>query len=94
MEGTQEEKVLRFFEQNPDGYFQKHQIHALVMPTALVSSVQRALRNLTRAGYLKKMPLNEKSAISPYGKEVHVWKLKRAREKALEDDAYFGLFDE
>ena len=92
MERTQEDKILAFFEDNPDGYFQKHQIHALVMPDALISSVQRALRNLTRVGYLEKMPLKEKSAISPYGKEVHVWKLRRAREKAIEDDAYHDLF--
>ena len=93
MEGTQERKILAFFEANPDGYFQKHQVHSLVMPDDLVSSVQRALRNLTQTGYLQKMPLKEKSAISPYGKEVHVWKLKRARREELEENAYHGLLE-
>lgn len=92
MEGTQENKVLAFFEDNPDGYFQKHQIHALVMPDALMSSTQRALRKLTQSGYLQKMPLKEKSAVSPYGKEVHVWTLRKRREKTLDDDAYHDLF--
>jgi hypothetical protein len=93
MEGTQERKVLAFFEANPDGYYQKHQVHSLVMPNDLVSSVQRALRNLTQEGYLQKMPLKEKSAISPYGKEVHVWRLKRAKLQMLEDDAYHSIFE-
>ena len=93
MEGTQERKVLAFFEANPDGYFQKHQIHTLVMPNDLVSSVQRALRNLTKSGYLQKMPLKEKSAISSYGKEVHVWRLKKARKEEIEEEAYHSIFE-
>jgi len=40
-----------------------------------ITSVRRAMTNLTAKGLLKKIPLSEKTRVGYYGKPVHSWTL-------------------
>jgi hypothetical protein len=78
---SQEDKVLALFMRYPDKDFATHAIHAYVMPSARITSAQRAITNLTKKGYLEKNT-TAKRIMGPYGTLVHTWRLNR-RPKAI-----------
>ena len=52
---TQEERVLAFFVQNPGLKATPFEVHERVIPEAPVTSIRRAITNLTRQGKLIKL---------------------------------------
>lgn len=72
---AQERKVLKFFEDNPDSYYAPHQIKEMVLPESLITSVRRAITNLTKRNeFLIK---SDQMIDGPNGKPVHTWTLRR-----------------
>lgn len=71
---TQEGAVYRFFETNPTVSATPSHVQNLVLATCPLTSVRRALTNLTNAGKLIKTPV---MADGSFGKKVHTWRLKR-----------------
>jgi hypothetical protein len=69
----QQEKVLRFFQENPNRLFATFQIRQLLMPKAPHTSAQRCISNLTDMGLLQK---TDYMMNGPYNKQVHTWCLK------------------
>lgn len=65
---SQEEKILDFFNQYPGKAFTPYQIQDFVLPDAMITSVRRAISNLTREGKLIKTgdKIKEKQGISNY----------------------------
>jgi len=70
---SQEEVLLYFFLTNSDSKYTREEIHRIVFPQSPESSVPRALRNLTKAGYLVK---SDDTVDGIYNTPVHTWKLK------------------
>lgn len=68
----QQQIVLRFFERNPGRNFAPHQIQQAVLPGSPLTSIRRAVTNLTDAGKLQK---TDTKVAGSYGKQVHTWKL-------------------
>jgi predicted transcriptional regulator len=73
---SQEDRVLALFMRYPDKDFATHAIHTYVMPSARITSAQRAITNLTKKGFLEKNT-TDKRIMGPYGTLVHTWRLKR-----------------
>jgi len=73
---NQEDLILTYFrcvkypkELSPD-YF----INMVCFENTPITSIRRALTNLTKKGYLEK---TDKMVTGQYGKKVHTWKLKK-----------------
>lgn len=71
----QELKVLRFFEANnsherfsPEDILEKVDFGRPIP----ITSVRRAMTNLTKAGYLRKTPFMQKGQ---FGKQIHTWQI-------------------
>lgn len=74
---SQEAAILAWFLARPTGVKQSpEQINNAVLPDAPLTSVRRALTNLTRAGELERTP---ETTIGRYGRPVHLWKLPASR---------------
>lgn len=69
---AQEVRILTFFEDRPWQGFSPFQIQRLVLPECPITSVRRAITNLTKAGKLEKTDVMLKER---YGKRNHYWKL-------------------
>ena len=69
---SQEEWVLAFFRMYPFKTFSVHEVRRRVLPDAPHHSVQRAMSNLTEAGWLVK---TDRMVIEKYGRKVHTWGL-------------------
>lgn len=67
----QEELILAYFKTNP-GEYSPEKIQGKVLPTAPITSVRRAITNLTEAGLLKKTGNKETGR---YGRPVGTWML-------------------
>jgi Fe2+ or Zn2+ uptake regulation protein len=65
--------ILAFFEQHPGSLFAPHQVQQRVLPTAPLTSVRRAMTNLTDEGHLEK---TREMEYGTYGKQVHRWRLR------------------
>jgi len=68
---TQEDRILTFFEKNADKAFSPEEIQTYcMMANRPLTSVRRAITNLTKEGCLRKT-----SHMKPgnYGKPVHTW---------------------
>lgn len=68
---TQEERILEwftFYEQAAT----PSRIHRLVLNDAPITSVRRAMTNLTKQGKLEQTPFKRRS---PYGRPEYVWQL-------------------
>lgn len=74
---SQEEEVLAFFRQHPEGKFARFQINDFVLPRCRYTSVQRAITNLTIKGYLEKLGKEDMIMDPTTGKMVHRWRLRR-----------------
>lgn len=72
---TQDEAVLEFFQKNPDYYLSPDDVHkALCVPlnNPPLTSIRRAISNLTKAGKLIK---TNHTSIGRYKKQVLTWRL-------------------
>jgi hypothetical protein len=69
---TQEEKILEFFKMYPDNSYTPFEVHRHVLRDCPVTSVRRALSNLTTEGKLVKTSVKVKEK---YGKSNYKWKL-------------------
>ena len=67
----QEETIYEFFKTSP-GEYSPETIQEKVLPTAPITSVRRAITNLTEAGLLRKTGRKE---LGRYGRPVGTWML-------------------
>jgi hypothetical protein len=73
---TQQDIILWFFEQHPGQRFMPEEIRErLFRRETPLTSVRRAITNLTDAGELEKTDFMKSSS---FGKMVHTWELRRA----------------
>ena len=71
---TQEDRILGFFERNKNKRYSPEEIQPYCqMLTKPLTSVRRAMSNLTKEGYLRK---TKEMKQGKYGKPVHTWELK------------------
>ena len=75
---SQEDKILTWFREHPHIEATPFNIQQWCMPTSPITSVRRAMSNLTRDGKLEKM---DKKVIEVYGISNYLWRLK---ERQLE----------
>ena len=69
---TQEGIILEFFTNNPNLQLSPFEISDTLELNAPITSIRRAMTNLTLEGKLKKTDVK---VIGPYGKNVHTWRL-------------------
>lgn len=71
---NQEAKILDFFEYNKDRDFTPEEIqYHLLMSRHPITSIRRAITDLTEQGYLRKTNIMRPGR---YGKPVHTWQFK------------------
>lgn len=70
--GSQNQKILAIFRNNPDEHYTPFEIWAVHYPHAPLTSIRRAMTDLTKLGYLEKT--KEKRA-GEYGELNYCWKL-------------------
>lgn len=70
---NQEELVLDFFKKLPGHNFTPFQVQSVALPKVPITSVRRAITNLTKQGHLEKTSIYQEGN---YGKQNHTWKLK------------------
>ena len=66
-------EVLKFFKEN-HGEYTPWQVHWIVLPNAPITSVRRAITNLTNKGLLVK---TDRMVRGDYGQPNHLWKLAK-----------------
>ena len=72
--GSQNEKILAFFRRHPCLMLTPFEVqHAMYLDKTPITSIRRALSDLTRLGYLTKTDIKRKG---PYGADCYCWKLK------------------
>ena len=71
----QESDVLALFQTYPDRDFSPDDVHQRVLQDAPITSVRRAMTNLTTRGLLVK---TERKTLGRYGRPAHLWRLARA----------------
>jgi predicted ArsR family transcriptional regulator len=80
---TQEQLVLAFFQAHPEKSYSPEQIQSAVLPQAPITSVRRAITNLTTTGELVR---TEWVAEGRYGRPIGMWQLAKKQVRQL------GLF--
>lgn len=76
----QDELVLAWFRQHPGILATPEQVWQAVLPMAPLTSVRRAMTNLTNRGLLLK---TEHTRESMYGRRAHTWCLNRGAQGGL-----------
>jgi hypothetical protein len=71
--GYQSEQILKFFRSNPRYHFTPFDVAIRTGLRAPITSIRRAITDLTRSGYLVK---TERMKIGQYGMPNHTWKLR------------------
>lgn len=79
---TQEDQVRAFFESHPGQLLAPHEVHEHVMTQSPLTSVRRAMTNLTNRGVLEKTSQMETGT---YDKQVHRWRLRPPRPVVVDD---------
>jgi|TARA_R100000655_G_scaffold13520_6_gene30562 hypothetical protein len=69
---TQSEIILEFFQNNPNLQLSPFEILDTLELNAPITSIRRAMTDLTLEGKLKKTDV---MVSGPYGKNVHTWRL-------------------
>ena len=78
----QEDIILQKFKNCPTYGHSPEMIHRICCKNAPLTSVRRAITNLTKAGYLEKM---QTTVLGQYDKKIHLWRLKK-QERSLFDE--------
>ena len=81
---TQEQLVLAYFQSHPESSFSPEQIQSAVLPQAPITSVRRAITNLTTTGELVR---TEWFTSGNYGRPVGTWQAAKKVVRQL------GLFE-
>jgi hypothetical protein len=76
----QDEIVLAWFKRNPLALATPEEVWHAVLPQAPLTSVRRALTNLTNRGLLLK---TDHTRTSQYGRNAHTWCLHRPKQAGL-----------
>ena len=77
---SQDEKILEWFEYS-EGAYSPSKINDRVFASSVpLTSVRRALSNLTKAGLLVK---TDRQVKGPYGRPEHLWKLPTTQLRLL-----------
>jgi hypothetical protein len=72
--GSQNEAILNFFRNHPDRNFTPDEVWtAMMLPKTPLTSIRRAITDLTKLGYLIKTPVKR---MGIYGIETGTWKIK------------------
>ncbi|MBU3681623.1 MAG: hypothetical protein FGM16_06765 [Flavobacterium sp.] len=75
---NQEAQVMSVFENNPNSYLSVEQVWKIGnLQTKPITSIRRAITNLTTQGVLKK---TDNMIIGMYGKPIHLWKLSNTNQ--------------
>lgn len=74
---NQEQLVLEYFQRNSGLAFTPETVQLAVLPQAPITSVRRAITNLTNAGELEKVGSDE----GRYGRPVGTWRLKAKKQE-------------
>lgn len=78
---SQEDRILGFFEKNKNKQYSPEEIQTYCqMITKPLTSVRRAMSNLTKEGYLRK---TKEMKPGNYGKPVHTWELKQGDQEQI-----------
>ena len=75
---TQDQAVLDLFENNPYTAFTPSEVHRVFGPMTPITSIRRALTNLTNDGKLKKTNAKRKG---PYDRYEFCWKLATSQRE-------------
>lgn len=75
---TQQERIMAYYNDFPGYYCTPDELKRMVLFGAPITSVRRALTNLTDAGLLVK---SNHMKMGEHGKMVHTWRLPRPGEK-------------
>lgn len=70
---SQEDKVRAWFQVNPLKKASPFKIQGEVLPGAPITSVRRAMTNLTAEGFLVRL---DEKVLGPYGRPCYVWGLR------------------
>lgn len=70
---SQEAIILNFFKEMGSSPYSPCDVHWAVLPNVPITSIRRAITNLTLKGFLEKTSVRKKGV---YGKLVYCWKLK------------------
>jgi hypothetical protein len=71
--GKQSETILKFFRENPNGFFTPFEVYSYAnLLDTPITSIRRAMHTLTHAGYLVK---TDRMKEGEYGAANHTWKL-------------------
>lgn len=76
---TQAQKIATFFRDNP-GNWTPFEVHSKLQLLCPITSVRRAITDLTNAGYLKKTPYQKKEQ---YGMLNNTWTIADRQYKLL-----------
>lgn len=77
----QENMILAYFRSRPTAALTPEDLLAIMSPNTPLTSVRRAITNLTAKGFLRKLPLTDVFHIGKYGKPVHSWKLSTTTQE-------------
>ena len=76
---TQEDRILHFFERNKGNRYSPEEIQTYCqMATRPLTSVRRAITNLTNDGYLRK---TNDMKLGIYKKPVHTWEFSHGEDQ-------------
>ena len=75
---TQDQAVLKIFEDNQYTAFTPSEVHRTFGPTVPITSIRRALTNLTQAGKLVKTNAKRQG---PYGRYEYCWKIATSQRE-------------
>lgn len=68
---VQEQRIEQYMRARPFAMFSPDHIQATVVPDAPLTSVRRAMTNLTKAGVLEK---TDRQVTGTYGRPVYLWR--------------------
>ena len=71
---SQEDLILSHFKSSPGMMYTPSEIQTLILPNSPVTSVRRAMSNLTKKGLLRK---TSHKIEGPYGHPEHLWTVEQ-----------------
>ena len=78
---TQEQLILALFQDDPIGRYTPFEVRRILGLTAPITSIRRAITNLTNANKLKK---TDHKRYERYGKPNFCWELRRDKQEQME----------
>lgn len=79
---SQEDKVLTYFRERPTRAFTPFEVQKIVLPNCPITSVRRAITNLTNKGELRKLPYKK---TEKYGVSNFQWMYKHIQGRLFHE---------